>query len=77
MNIGKCLADLSDKEKIDLAARLTTAAMSSLSLTLDRNRYETRRDLADSSADRTYQVFGKLLRMIDSGQEPQKFPVRK
>ena len=77
MNIGKCLTDLSDKEKIDLAARLTKAAMSALEYRVEQSALQTQQEITELAANRAYMVFGKLLNMIDAGQEPQKFPGRK
>lgn len=75
MNCSKMLAALSDKEKIDLAAKLTQAAMSAMNYAPEPDA-KTQQTLTELAADRSYIVFGKLLEMITSGHEPQKFPVR-
>ena len=75
MSYQEMLSTLSDKEKVELAAKLTQAAMSSLSYKHE-GPTSTQQDLTELAAERAYMVFGRLLEKISSGREPQKFPVR-
>lgn len=75
MTISKILSGLSDKEKVDLAAKLTQAAMSAMNYSQSMAT-ATQQELTDLAADRAYMVFGKLMEKISTGEEPQKFPSR-
>lgn len=75
MSMSKILSGLSDKEKVELAAKLTQAAMSAMNYSQSMAT-ATQQELTELAADRAYMVFGKLMEKISSGEEPQKFPSR-
>lgn len=73
MSYKDAIASLSDKERIDLAARLTEAALSASGLNLC-NDAKTSQRRSSRIAERTLMMFGYFLEHLSSGREPGRFP---
>jgi len=69
------LSSLTEAEKIDLAAKLTQAAMSHSGFGPLPGKW-SHQDAARASADRAYMVFGHILTHIVEGHQPMRFPER-
>ncbi|MDO5483693.1 MAG: hypothetical protein Q4F27_02170 [Desulfovibrionaceae bacterium] len=68
MNLVK---NLSDSEKVFLAAQLTHAAMAALEYEPDE-RVKTQQTLTRHAGERAYMVFGYMLENIAAGTVPEK-----
>lgn len=69
MDCQKLLAGLTDRDKLDLAARLTQAALSSQQFERSCHfDHEENRDVVDL----TYSVFCEMLKMLDAAPSPEK-----
>lgn len=73
MSYKDTLATLSDKERIELATRLTEAAVSAHGMDLCKDA-KTSQQRSLRIAERTYMVFGYFLENLNSGREPERFP---
>ena len=76
MNVTEMVSSLSDAEKIDLAAKLTQAAMGHIDFG-PRPKEWTHQDAVRASADRAYMVFGHILTHIAEGHQPMRFPEKR
>ncbi len=75
MNVTEMVSSLSDAEKIDLAAKLTQAAMSHIDFGPLPEEW-TNQTAVRESADRAFTVFGYILNHIAEGHQPMRFPER-
>lgn len=67
----RTLKNLTDAEKVDLAAKLTKTAMTAVGNVPTGNTLSQK---ADTAVSVTWAVFGTFLRHIESGQEPPVLP---
>lgn len=71
MDYKKIISGLSDKEKADLAAKLTQAAMNTFSFdALDYANEEKMR----LSITYAHMIFAENMRILESGEEPGRIP---
>ena len=70
-NSADFVKNLNSEKRIDLAAKLTQAAMSAIDYKYEGPQMRSQEELTLHAADRTYVIFYHLLQRIDSAEDPE------
>ena len=70
-NTVEMIKNLNSEKRIDLAAKLTQAAMSAIDYKYEGPQMRSQEKLTLHAADRTYVIFYHLLQRIESAEDPE------